>query len=270
MAVSGDLQAIILSGGKGERLRPFTDDRPKPMVLILDKPILEYQVRWLASQGVKRIVFSCGYRYEVIQRYFEDGQKFGVEIRYAVEDEPLGRGGGIKLAWNHLEPSDSPVIATNGDVMTSFDLAPMIEAHRQAGAMATILLVPFVSQYGIVDLDGDPAPGLSDPAGAPGAGHAASPGGAQAARVVGFRSEPVLPYWVNGGVYVLDPAIRDLLPDKGDHEEHTFPRLAKEGKLLGYKSQNFWRAVDTVKDLTVVRDHLSQRLMNSFLRGSSA
>ena len=235
-----DLQAIILAGGKGERLRPFTDDRPKPMVLILERPILEYQVRWLASQGVKRVVFSAGYRHEVIQSYFEDGAKFGVEIRYAIEDEPLGRGGGIKLAWKELEPGDAPVIATNGDIMTSFELAPMIEAHRQAGAMATIMLTPFVSQYGIVDLADD-------------------------GKVVGFRAEPVLPYWVNGGVYVLDQRIRGLLPDKGDHEASTFPRLAEQGKLLAYKSETFWRAVDTVKDLSVVKDHLTKQLMKSFL-----
>jgi len=237
---SSDLQAIILAGGKGERLRPFTDDRPKPMVLILERPILEYQVRWLASQGVKRIVFSCGYRHEVIESYFEDGAKYGGDIRYAVEEEPLGRGGGIKLAWKELEPSSAPVIATNGDIMTSFDLAPMIEAHRTARAAATIVVVPFVSQYGIVDLTDD-------------------------GKVVGFRSEPVLPYWVNGGVYVLDQGIRTLLPDRGDHEATSFPSLAEQGKLLAYKSETFWRAVDTVKDLTVVKDHLTKQLMKSFL-----
>ena len=164
----------------------------------------------------------------------------GVDIRYAVEDEPLGRGGGIKLAWKELEPSSAPVIATNGDIMTSFDLAPMIEAHQQAKAMATILLVPFVSQYGIVDL-------------------------AEDGKVIGFRSAPVLPYWVNGGVYVLDQRIRTLLPDRGDHEERTFPQLAEQGKLLAYQSENFWRAVDTVKDLSVVKDHLTKQLMRSFL-----
>jgi NDP-sugar pyrophosphorylase family protein len=244
---TGELQAIILAGGKGERLRPYTDDRPKPMVPILDKPILEYQVRWLASQGVRRLVISCGYRHEVIQRYFAGGEKFGVEIRYAIEDEPLGRGGGLKLAWTHLEPGSGPIIATNGDVMTSFPLAPMLEAHRRARAMASLLVVPFVSQYGIVDLDETAEPGAS------------------AARVVGFRSEPVLPYWVNGGVYVLEPAVRELLPDRGDHEESTFPQLAREGTLLAYKSNAFWRAVDTVKDLTAVRDHLMRQLLQAFL-----
>lgn len=247
MAGSGELQAVILAGGKGERLRPFTDDRPKPMVPILEKPILEYQVRWLASQGVKRIVISCGYRHEVIQQYFGGGEHFGVDIRYAVEEVPLGRGGGIKLAWNELAHSDAPVIATNGDIMTSFDLTAMLAMHREAGALASMLIVPFVSQYGIVDLAAE-----------------------HENRVVGFRSEPVLPYWVNGGVYVLDQDVQPMLPDKGDHEESTFPQLAQQGKLLAFKSHTFWRAVDTIKDLTVVKDYLSQQLLNAFLNGAAA
>jgi NDP-sugar pyrophosphorylase family protein len=116
----------------------------------------------------------------------------------------------------------------------------MIEAHRNVRAMASILLVPFISQYGIVDL-------------------------AEDGKVIGFRSEPVLPYWVNGGIYVFDQAIRALLPDRGDHEEKTFPQLAEQGKLLAYRSEKFWRAVDTVKDLSVVKDHLTKQLMKSFL-----
>jgi NDP-sugar pyrophosphorylase family protein len=245
MSGSGELQAIILAGGKGERLRPFTDDRPKPMVPILEKPILEYQVHWLAAQGVRRIVISCGYRHEVIERHFGAGDTLGVEIRYAVEDEPLGRGGGIKLAWNELAHSDAPVIATNGDIVTSFDLGAMLQAHRRAGALASMLIVPFVSQYGIVDLD-------------------------DGGRVTGFRSEPVLPYWVNGGVYVLEQAVHAMLPDRGDHEVSTFPELADQGKLLAFKSHTFWRAVDTVKDLTVVKDYLSDRLLNAFLNGAAS
>jgi NDP-sugar pyrophosphorylase family protein len=189
---------------------------------------------------VKRIVISCGYLHEVIESYFEHGEKFGVEIRYAVEEEPLGRGGGIKLAWNELGRSDAPVIATNGDIVTSFDLAEMVKYHQKHEAMVTDLVVPYVSQYGIVDITDDD-------------------------KVVGFRSEPRLPYWVNAGVYVMEQSVRELLPDKGDHEQHTFPKLAEDGKLLAFKSEKFWRAVDTVKDLTVVKDHFTKQLLERFL-----
>jgi NDP-sugar pyrophosphorylase family protein len=176
----------------------------------------------------------------VIQQYFGNGEKFGVEIRYAVEEEPLGRGGGIKLAWNELAHGDAPVIATNGDIVTSFDLGAMVEAHRKANALVTDLVVPYISQYGIVDID-------------------------DGGKVTGFRSEPRLPYWVNAGVYVMEQSVRDLLPDRGDHEASTFPQLAEQGKLLAYKSERFWRAVDTVKDLTTVRDHFAKQLLERLL-----
>jgi NDP-sugar pyrophosphorylase family protein len=103
-----------------------------------------------------------------------------------------------------------------------------------------VVVVPYVSQYGVVDPDA-------------------------AGRVHGFRSEPVLPYWVNGGVYVLEPGADARLPDRGDHEASTFPQLARAGELLAFKSEAFWRAVDTVKDLSVVTDYLSRQLLAAFV-----
>jgi len=93
------MQAIILAGGRGERLRPFTEDRPKPMVEILGIPILGYQLQWLQSQGIEDVIVSCGYRHDVIQNYFGNGEKWGVKIQYSVETEPLGSGGALKLAF---------------------------------------------------------------------------------------------------------------------------------------------------------------------------
>ena len=92
------MQAIILAGGLGERLRPFTSDRPKTMVQIAGAPILAYQLAWLKAAGVNRFVISCGYRHDVIQEHFGDGERFGVQIEYAIEWEKLGTGGGLKLA----------------------------------------------------------------------------------------------------------------------------------------------------------------------------
>lgn len=233
------MRAIILAGGKGERLRPFTDDRPKPMVEVLGKPILGYQIQWLQAQGVRHIVISCGYRCDVIENFFGDGQKWGVEIKYCVEDTPLGRGGGIKKAFDLLPPGDEPLVATNGDIITNFSLQPMIDCHRDAGDLATILLTPFVSPYGIVEISGS--------------------------RVIGFHEKPTLPYWVNGGIYIFSPQIYSDLPDKGDHEDTTFPELSAAGKLGSFKSSAFWRAVDTVKDLSEVNRELDKRLMSSLL-----
>jgi NDP-sugar pyrophosphorylase family protein len=219
-------EVIILAGGKGERLRPLTHDRPKAMVEIMGSPILGYQLRWLKSAGIKRVLISCGYLHEVIADYFGDGSKWGVQIEYLVESEPLGRGGGMKRALRQVENKTEPVLALNGDLITNLDL------------QATLVVVPLKSPFGIVDIDGD--------------------------TVTGFREKPILPFFINAGIYVLAPSIMDLLPDKGDHEELTFPQLAKNHELKAYKSEAFWRTVDTVKDVSELRNELESMLYGAF------
>jgi len=234
------MQAIILAGGKGERLRPFTTDRPKAMVEILGVPLLGYQLQWLQTQGITDIIIACGYRHEVIREYFGDGEKWGVRIQYAVEAQPLGRGGALKLAFSLLREGEDVCLATNGDVITNVRIKNLLQAHRDSACMATVMLTPFISQYGIVDVDAND-------------------------RIVAFREKPELPYWINAGIYVLGREIERLLPDQGDQEETTFPRLAAEHQLAAYKSRSYWRAVDTVKDLSEVQKDLEQRLLTSFL-----
>jgi len=233
------MHAIVLAGGKGERLRPFTEDRPKPMVEIMGIPILGYQVEWLQAQGVTDLVIACGYRHEVLEAYFGDGERLGVRITYAVEDEPLGRGGALRQALGQIPAGEDAVIATNGDIITNLRLAPLLEAHRTRRMLATIALTPFVSPYGIVEVGADD-------------------------RVTHFREKPELPYWINAGVYVLSPSIRERLPERGDHETTTFPALAQAGQLGAYKSRGYWRGVDTIKDVTEVASELQSRLLSLF------
>lgn len=234
------MQAIILAGGQGERLRPFTSDRPKPMVEILGIPILGYQLQWLQSQGVTEVIVACGYRHEVIEEYFGDGEKWGVQIQYAVESQPLGRGGALKKAFGLLRAGEDVCLATNGDVITNVRLRPVLQAHRENESMATVVLAPFISPYGIVEVDKDD-------------------------KIVGFHEKPELPYWINAGIYVLSREIASLLPDQGDHEDSTFPKLAAERRLGAFRSRSYWRSVDTVKDLSEVQKELEQRLLTSFL-----
>ena len=239
------MHAIVLAGGKGERLRPFTEDRPKPMVEIMGVPMLGYQLQWLQGQGVTDVVIACGYRSEVIEKYFGKGDRLGLRIRYAIEQEPLGRGGALRLSLEHVPEGEEAVIATNGDVITNLKLAPLIEGHLRRKMLATVFLTPFVSPYGIVETDGDD-------------------------RVTHFREKPELPYWINGGVYVLSPAIRSHLPERGDHETTTFPELARTGRLGAYKSQAYWRGVDTIKDVNEVAAEMHRRLMTLFREGPDA
>jgi len=236
------LYAVVLAGGKGERLRPFTEDRPKPMVEIMGIPILGYQFQWLQGQGVSDIVVSCGYRHDVIEAYFGSGERLGLRITYAVEQQPLGRGGALRLALSHVPEDAEAIIATNGDIITNLRLAPVVEAHRAKRMLATIVLTPFISPYGIVEVDEDD-------------------------RVTQFHEKPTLPYWINAGVYVLAPGLRDRLPERGDHETTTFPALAQEGRLGAFKSRAYWRGVDTIKDVTEVAAELQDRLLGFFREG---
>jgi NDP-sugar pyrophosphorylase family protein len=225
------MYAIIIAGGKGERLRPLTSDRPKHMVLLGGKPILEYQIDWLRENGVTDIVVAVGHLHQVIEDYFQDGTPWGVRMAYSLEREPLGRGGALKLAYGQVSHDEPFVIATNGDNVHTQPLAPMISQHKRTGAIATLLLTQLRSPFGIVQQRG--------------------------ARIVGFREKPLLPHWLSAGAYVLDREFFADLPDVGDHEDALFPRLAAEGRLYGFRSKSYWKAIDTVKDLNEAAEQLA-------------
>lgn len=216
-------QAVILAGGQATRLRPYTEDRPKAMVEVRGVPVCERQLVWLATAGVEHAVMSVGYRADVIQDRIGDGSRLGISVTYAVETEPLGRGGGMKLAAKTLPFPDEGWFAMNGDVLSRFELKDLLAQHRRTSALATIALAPYKSTWGLATLEGD--------------------------FILGFVQSPHLPYWINGGIYAMEPEVVDMLPDKGDHEDSTFPELALSGRLGGYKIEGYWRGIDTVKDL---------------------
>ena len=219
------MYALIIAGGEGERLRPLTSDRPKPMIEVAGKPILEHQIRWLARQGVSDAVLLCGYKAEVIQRHFGDGSRFGLRTHYSLEEVPLGRGGALKLGAQLLPPDEDVVIALNGDILTDQPLAPMLRYHRRKQAAATVMLTRLRSPYGVTRID-------------------------RTGRITAFDEKPLLREWINAGLYVVSREFLRRLPDRGDHETTTFPQLVAEGRLLGYRSDAYWRTVDTFKDLT--------------------
>lgn len=227
------MYALIIAGGEGERLRPLTTDRPKPMVPVAGRPILEHQIEWLHREGVTNVVLLCGYRSEVIREHFGDGSRFGVRIEYSIEEEPLGRGGALRKGSALLPPAEHVVIASNGDILTDQPLPPILRRHRDRQATATVMLTPLHSPYGVARVARD-------------------------SRIESFDEKPILPYWINAGVYVLSREFFDLLPDRGDHEDSTFPQLSRRGKLYGFKSKAYWRAVDSFKDLTDAERELTQ------------
>ena len=232
--------ALILAGGKGERLRPLTDALPKPMVELHGRPILWHQVRWLRAAGVTDVVFLVGHLAEAVIDYFGDGSGFGIRAHYSREATPLGRGGALRQGLE-LAPADGagPVICVNGDIITDADLGALLADYRMRraqnpGHLASILTLGMTSPYGIVEQDG-------------------------AGLVTGFREKAALPYQINGGVYALNPAIKSRLPEKGDHEDSTFPALAEQGLMSAFYSGAFWRSVDSMKDLAEAAAHLAGR-----------
>lgn len=213
-------------------MRPYTDDRPKAMVEVGGIPIVEHQIRWLAANGVTDIVVSCGYRADVLKQHVADGSPLGVSVTYAIEDEPLGRGGGLKFAAKHLPRPDDRWLALNGDVLSRFDLSDLTAQHEKLQALATIALAQFQTTWGVADLDGD--------------------------LIRGFIEKPKLPYWINAGIYCFEPSIVEMFPEKGDHEDTTFPRLAGEGKLGAFFIDGYWRGIDTVKDIQEATKELEE------------
>lgn len=216
--------AIILAGGKGERLRPLTNNRPKPMIEIAGKPILLYIIDQLKAVGITNIILACSYMHEVIERFFGDGSKFGIKAYYTIEDTPLGRGGAIKKAMSELPAGWEDVFATNGDQLWLLDIPAMVKKHTDRHSLVTDLVVPLHSPYGIVEFDSKD-------------------------EIIGFKEKPILPHWINAGVYIFNKEVERLLPDVGDHETETFPMLDKK-RFIVFQSTNYWRGVDTVKDKT--------------------
>jgi NDP-sugar pyrophosphorylase family protein len=181
--------------------------------------------------GVTDVVFLLHYKWESVREYFGDGSKYGIHVYYNVEREPLGRGGALRDGLKHVPASEEQVIGANGDVISHENLSAMIERHKRSRNMATVLLRPLPSPYAVVQID-------------------------RRDKIMGFREKPLLPVWINAGVYVMNRGIEALLPEKGDHEDTTFPQLAEQRRLGGFRSNAFWRSVDSFKDLRETEEEL--------------
>ena len=189
--------AVVMAGGRGTRLAPFTDDVPKPMLRVAGRPILERIVLHLVGAGIRRIFLSVNYRREAIEDHFGDGSQFGCRIDYLREDpeRPLGTAGSLRLLEER--PSD-PVLVMNGDLVTQFAVGDMLEVHAREGTAATMAVSDYVHSvpFGVCETDGS--------------------------RLVRLREKPVSTWLVNAGIYVLDPSLLDHVP--ADREFHV-PQL---------------------------------------------
>lgn len=218
-------QAVVLAGGKGTRLRPITHELPKPMVPFRGKPLLAHTLELLRRNGIFDITVCAGYKAASILNHFGDGSKYGVSLRYVVEDEALGTAGALKLAAQHLR---GPFVVTNADELKDFDLSELFALHVKSGAVGTIALtrVEDPSAYGIAELEGD--------------------------RIVRFVEKPAAgkapSKLANAGLYVFSPEVFDLIPDGfAMTETDVFPKLAERSELYGLEVPGQWFDTGTLE-----------------------
>ena len=223
------MEAIVLAGGKAERLGDAGGGLPKSLVPVAGRPLLAWQIGRLGQIGVERVIVSCfgGQEHEFDSRL----GGLGVEVVCAGEPERLGRGGGIRFAARSRQETGD-VLAMNGDELVDADFGSLLERHRSTGAAATITVAQPPSQFGQVDLTDDDV-------------------------VTGFREVSQVPYWVNCGIYVLSAEALERFPEKGDHETTTFPELAAEGRLRAFRHTGLWLTVNTPKELRRADEYVS-------------
>lgn len=228
------MKGIIIAGGAGTRLRPLTYTRPKPLIPVVNRPFLEYQVALLKRHGIEEIVFATNYMADKIQGHFGDGSRFGVSMRYAVEDRPLGTAGAIKNAQSVV--GRGTVVVLNGDVLTDFDLSSIVRFHKEKSALVTLTLkeVPSPSPYGVIITD---ATGrvreFREPSEAQKKALAADPNPQPTGEVD----------YINAGIYVMEPEALDAIPSGRpvSIERETYPRFLQEGAPIYAVAQNgYW------------------------------
>ncbi|MGO9558439.1 MAG: sugar phosphate nucleotidyltransferase [Acidimicrobiales bacterium] len=219
------MDAIVLVGGEGTRLRPLTYDIPKQMLPIVDRSMIEHVVGWLARHGIDRVVLSVGYRPDAFMEAFPEGELCGVRLAYAVEPELLDTAGAVAFAGETASVSET-FLVLNGDVLTDLDLGSILEFHRDRGGAATIALTPVAdpSSFGVVPTDSE-------------------------GRVTAFIEKPspgtAPTNLINAGCYVLEPSVLDLVPRgrRVSIERETFPAMVESGALYALSSDAYW--IDT-------------------------
>lgn len=211
------MEAIILAGGQGKRLKPITDYVPKSLVPLNNIPIIEWQIKYLKNFRVDRVLICSGYKTKMIQNYFSVKNYKGIELNFSIEKIPLGTGGAIKQAGKLIK--NESFIVINGDIITNIDLRKLI------GTPNSIASIELKTKFGIMDIVDD--------------------------KVTRFREKKEIPkVWMNAGIYHLNKEVLKDLPKKGDIEKTVFPKYAKKGLLNTVKFKNVeWYSIDSLKDI---------------------
>ena len=223
--------AVILAGGSGIRLQPLTNNRPKPMIEVLGKPILEWTLRWLKNHGITNIVLGVAYKKEAIIDYFGDGSKFGLNIKYSEHSVEGETGEGFRLAISRHVKEEN-FVAMNGDELSNLNLKKLIEFHLSHKAVATIVVSPLKSPFGIINVDKDDS-------------------------IITFIEKPTIEnLLISTGIYVFNRKILDYLPEKGNIEKTTFPLLTNNKLAKAYRLDERWVTINSLKDIQFAEELL--------------
>ena len=239
------MHALILASGKGTHLRPLTVYTPKPVLPIVNRPLLLYQIDILKRAGVKEIVLFLDYQPDKIKRLLGDGRELGVSLRYIVESSPLGSAGAFKFASSEFTET---AIVLNGDILTDFIISKALKQHRKTNALATMTLTSTLcSGFSCVKID-------------------------ENKRIKSFSNkteepEQVVRNHTDAGIYILEPQIRETIPDENNisFDKGIFPKLIDEkNKLFGYElKKEYWCAINSIENYRKInQDFLAGKVRN--------
>jgi len=237
------VKAVILAGGLGTRLAPYTTVLPKPLMPVGDRPILDIVIRQLRHYGFDEITLAVGHLAELLMAYFGDGSKLGVRVRYSREETPLGTAGPIGL----VEGLDEPFLVMNGDVLTTLDFAAMMAEHRLSGAAATVgaFRRSVRIDLGVIEFD-------------------------ERRQLTQYLEKPTHHYWVSGGVYAFDPKVRSILsPGERTDLPDLVRGLAARGETVRcHVHEGYWLDIGRIEDhQRAAEDFAAHR--SEFLPGDS-
>jgi NDP-mannose synthase len=231
------MKAVILAGGKGTRLAPYTKILPKPLMPIGDMPILEILLLQMRRAGVTDVILTIGHLAELLRAFFQDGERLGLHIDYSIEDKPLGTAGPLSLVSNRL---DDTFLVANGDVLTTLDMRDLVVAHRKSGAIATIAshARKVKIDLGVLQFNGSN-------------------------ELIDYIEKPTYDFFVSMGIYVFEPRILQYIPY---NQYLDFPdlvlRLIQRGELVkGYRFEGYWQDLGRPDDYEqAVQDFETYRL----------
>jgi len=228
------MKAVILAGGKGKRLEPYSTVLPKPLMPVGDMPIMEILIRQLKRAGFEDIYIACGHLAELIKSYFNDGKKWGVKITYSVEDKELGTVGPLKLLKKEL---DEPFITVNGDILTDMNFQDIFRYHIIQGGPMTLGVIKrrVYVDFGVIDLDEN--------------------------TVKEYKEKPVLEYYVSMGVYVFTPYVIRIIPEdkKFDIPDLVDLLLSQNLKVFTYYYDGFWLDIGRKEDAILAQEEFEKR-----------